>query len=175
MIINMIKKVCFLVLFLSSLNMISQNLGKVSGKVSLSGKQPAEGISVVLKGTKYTAVTNDNGQFDIKNVKPGSYIISVRAVGIHAVENEIEVYSNQTTTKNFSLSESQEDLEEVVITKNKYKQDKPSLSLRLQTPVLEIPQNIQIVSAQTLKDQQIVSMSDGVIRNVSGAVRLEHW
>ncbi len=77
--------------------------------------------------------------------------------------------------RNFSLSESQEDLDEVVITKNKYKQDKPSLSLRLQTPVLEIPQNIQIVSGQTLKDQQITSMSDGVIRNVSGAVRLEHW
>lgn len=175
MILNMIKKACFLVLFLSSLNMMSQNLGKVSGKVSLSGKQPAEGISVVLKGTKYTSVTNDNGQYEIKNVKPGSYIVSVRAVGIHAVENEIEVYSNQVTTKNFSLSESQEDLQEVVITKNKYKQDKPSLSLRLQTPVLEIPQNIQIVSAQTLKDQQIVSMSDGVIRNVSGAVRIEHW
>jgi iron complex outermembrane receptor protein len=31
------------------------------------------------------------------------------------------------------------------------------------------------VSGQTLKDQQIISMSDGVIRNVSGAVRLEHW
>lgn len=91
------------------------------------------------------------------------------------MEDGIAVIAKQTTTKNFKLSESQEDLDEVVITKNKYKQDKPSLSLRLQTPVLEIPQNIQIVSGQTLKDQQIVSMSDGVIRNVSGAVRMEHW
>lgn len=85
------------------------------------------------------------------------------------------VSAKQASVKNFVLSESQEDLEEVVIKKNKYKQDKPSLSLRLQTPVLEIPQNVQIVSGQTLKDQQITSMSDGVIRNVSGAVRLEHW
>ncbi|CAC9974754.1 TonB-dependent receptor [Flavobacterium panici] len=173
--INIIKKVCFLMVLLTSLNAMSQELGKVNGKISLSGNEPVPGVSIVLKGTRYSAVTNDNGQYEIKNVKPGSYTISVRAVGIHAVENTIVVTAKQTTTKNFTLSESQEDLDEVVITKNKYKQDKPSLSLRLQTPVLEIPQNIQIVSGQTLKDQQIISMSDGVIRNVSGAVRLEHW
>ncbi|OIV41121.1 TonB-dependent receptor [Flavobacterium johnsoniae] len=173
--INIIKKVCFFMLFLSSLNVMSQELGKVSGKVSLSGNVPASGISVVLKGTKYNTVTNDDGNYELKYVKPGSYTISVHSVGAHSIEDAIVVTAKQTTTKNFSLSESQEDLDEVVITKNKYKQDKPSLSLRLQTPVLEIPQNIQIISGQTLKDQQITSMSDGVIRNVSGAVRLEHW
>jgi iron complex outermembrane receptor protein len=173
--INIIKKALFCTLFLTSLNMIGQELGKVSGKVSLSGNVPAENISVILKGTKYTAVTNANGQYEIKNVKPATYTISISSVGIHKIEDQVVVKANQTTAKNFTLSESQEDLDEVVITKNKYKQDKPSLSLRLQTPVLEIPQNIQIVSGQTLKDQQIISMSDGVIRNVSGAVRLEHW
>ncbi|PWB27944.1 TonB-dependent receptor [Flavobacterium sp. HTF] len=170
-----IQKFIFSLLFLSSLQMLGQDAGKIVGKVTLSGNVPADNISVSLKGTKYTAVTNESGQYEIKNVKPASYTIRVRAVGVKVVEETIVVAANQTTTKNFALSENQEDLDEVVITKNKYKQDKPSLSLRLQTPVLEIPQNIQIVSGQTLKDQQIISMSDGVIRNVSGAVRLEHW
>jgi iron complex outermembrane receptor protein len=168
-------KVYLFVLFLSSLNIMAQQLGTVSGKVSLSGNKPAENIAVALKGTKYSDITTVSGHYEIKNVKPGTYTIVLNGVGIQAVEDKIVVNSKQTTTRNFSLSESQEDLEEVVIKKNKYKQDNPSLSLRLQTPVLEIPQNIQIVSGQTLKDQQITSMSDGVIRNVSGAVRLEHW
>ncbi|WP_433763490.1 TonB-dependent siderophore receptor [Flavobacterium ginsenosidimutans] len=169
-------KVCFFVLLLSSLNMIAQQqLGNINGKVFLSGNKPAENIAVVLKGTKYSDVTSVSGHYEIKNIKPGTYTIILKGVGIQAVEDQIVINAKQNLTKNFTLSESQEDLEEVVITKNKYKQDKPSLSLRLQTPVLEIPQNIQIVSAQTLKDQQIISMSDGVIRNVSGAVRLEHW
>ena len=168
-------KVYFFVLFLSSLNLMAQQLGNVNGKISLSGNKPAENIAVALKGTKYSDITSVSGHYEIKNVKPGTYTIVLKGVGIQPVEDKIVVNSKQTTTKNFSLSESQEDLEEVVIKKNKYKQDKPSLSLRLQTPVLEIPQNIQIVSGQTLKDQQITSMSDGVIRNVSGAVRLEHW
>jgi iron complex outermembrane receptor protein len=147
--INTIKKLLFSLLFLSSLNMLSQELGKVSGKISLSGNLPAENISIKLKGTKYNTVTNVNGHYEIKNVKPGSYTISINSVGIKSVEEKIEVIAKQTVTKNFALSESQEDLDEVIITKNKYKQDKPSLSLRLQTPVLEIPQNIQIVSSQT--------------------------
>jgi len=168
-------KVYLFVLFLSSLNIMAQQLGTVNGKVSLSGNKPAENIAVALKGTKYSDITTVSGHYEIKNVKPGTYTIVLNGVGIQAVEDKIVVNSKQTTTKNFSLSESQEDLEEVVIKKNKYKQNNPSLSLRLQTPVLEIPQNIQIVSGQTLKDQQITSMSDGVIRNVSGAVRLEHW
>ena len=170
-----IKRFLFSLLFLSSLIITGQETGKVSGKIVLSGNVPAENITVRLKGTKYNAVTNGNGQYEIKNVKPAGYTISIKSVGVKALEDNIVVTAGQTVTKNFSLSESQEDLDEVVITKNKYKQDKPSLSLRLQTPVLEIPQNIQIVSGQTLKDQQITSMSDGVIRNVSGAVRLEHW
>ncbi|OXB00907.1 TonB-dependent receptor [Flavobacterium pectinovorum] len=173
--ITTIKKILFSLLFLTSLTMLGQETGKVSGKIVLSGNTPADNITVRLKGTKYNAVTNDKGQYEIKNVKPANYTISIKSVGINSVEDNIVVTAGQTTIKNFSLSESKEDLDEVVITKNKYKQDKPSLSLRLQTPVLEIPQNIQIVSGQTLKDQQITSMSDGVIRNVSGAVRLEHW
>ncbi|TDW51852.1 iron complex outermembrane receptor protein [Flavobacterium sp. 270] len=175
--IKTIKKICFFVLFLTSIMMFgqNQNTGKVTGKVTLSGNTPAEGVSVALKGTKYSAVTNEDGHYEIRNVKPASYVIAISAVGIQPMQDNIVVTAKQTTTKNFALSENQEDLDEVVITKNKYKQDKPSLSLRLQTPVLEIPQNIQIVSGQTLKDQQIISMSDGVIRNVSGAVRLEHW
>ncbi len=168
-------KFIFLVFLFSSLNMIGQELGTINGKVSLSGNKPAGDISVTLKGTKYSDVTSVSGHYEIKNVKPGTYTILLRGVGIQPIQDNIVVSAKQATTKNFSLSESQEDLEEVVIKKNKYKQDKPSLSLRLQTPVLEIPQNVQIVSGQTLKDQQITSMSDGVIRNVSGAVGLEHW
>lgn len=173
--ISYTKRILFCLFFLSSVSIIAQGQGKVNGRILLSDHVPAENIAVALKGTKYTAVTNNNGQYEIKNVKPGSYTLSIKGIGIKALSENITVTAGQTVTRNFTLSENQEELNEVVITKNKYKQDKPSLSLRLNTPVLEIPQNVQIVSGQTLKDQQIISMSDGVIRNVSGAVRLEHW
>lgn len=79
---------------------------------------------------------------------------------------------SETNTQNGS-----KDLKEVVISGkgDSYTEKEVSTSLRLQTPILEIPQNIQVVTKAMLKDQQVISMSDGLIRNVSGLVRLEHW
>lgn len=171
------KKLLFCLLILSAALVNAQDKGRIGGTITLSSNTPAENISIALKGTIYSGVTNTQGQYEIKNIKPGNYTIRVSAIGIKPVEESITVNAGETVTRNFQLSESQEELNEIVIdgTKNKYKADKASSSLRITTPVLEIPQNIQIVSNQTIQDQQIISMSDGIIRNVSGAVRLEHW
>ena len=62
-------KVYLFVLFLSSLNIMAQQLGTVNGKVSLSGNKPAENIAVALKGTKYSDITTVSGHYEIKNVR----------------------------------------------------------------------------------------------------------
>lgn len=68
-------------------------------------------------------------------------------------------------------------MDEVTITggRNRYNANKTSESMKLTTPIQELPQNIQVVTKGMLKDQQVISMSDGLIRNVSGLVRMEHW
>src|SRR5690606_3006328 len=77
----------------------------------------------------------------------------------------------------FILAENSRQLQEVTVKgiKNKYKVDQPSSSLRLNEPLLEIPQNVQVITTQALSDQQINNMSDGVSRLVSGVTRLENW
>ena len=100
-----IKRALFCLMFLTSLQMMGQDAGKVVGKISLSGNVPAESVSVALKGTRYSAVTNENGQYEIRNVKPATYTISIHAVGIHPVEAQITVNAKQTVTKNFILSD----------------------------------------------------------------------
>ena len=174
---NIFKKLVFSIMLLCSLTAWAQDKAVLSGKITLSDNTPAENIMIALKGTIHSAVTNAQGSYEIKNIKPGTYTVRISAIGIATVEESITLTSGESQSKDFMLSESPEQLKEVVIdaAKNKYKTDKPSTSLRLNTPVLEIPQNIQIVSNQTLQDQQIISMSDGLIRNVSGATRLEHW
>lgn len=75
------------------------------------------------------------------------------------------------------MNVSNQQLQEVIVitNKNNYNARKGSASLRLHEPLLEVPQNIQVVTSANLADQQVISMSDGLIRNVSGATRLEHW
>lgn len=70
------------------------------------------------------------------------------------------------------------DIEEVVVSGKyyqKYKLNEVSGSLRVQTPILELPQNVQSISSQVLADQITLNMSEGIVRNVSGARKVEHW
>ncbi|WP_054512617.1 TonB-dependent siderophore receptor [Chryseobacterium sp. ERMR1:04] len=70
------------------------------------------------------------------------------------------------------------DIEEVVVKGkyyNKYVEKEGSSSMRLDEALIKIPQNISIITGRALEDQQVTTLSDGVLRNVAGAQRLEHW
>lgn len=151
--------------------------GTIIGTVTTSDNQPAEFINVGLKGTSKGTITDKKGIFQIKNVEPGSYMISVPVIGLETEEKTVDVKAGSTVTVNISLSESSKRLSEVVVTTdmNRYNNKNTSEGLRLTTPIQEVPQNIQVVTGTMLKDQQVISMSDGLIRNVSGLIRAEHW
>jgi len=166
----------FITLFFS-ITSFAQQLATIKGTITTSNAKPAAYISVGLKGLGNGTLTDDNGNFTIHRVKPGTYTIKASAVGIQTAEKQITVVAAENKTINFVLTENDQALEEVTVAgkNNRYKISLPSASLRLNEPLLEAPQNIQTVSDQVIKDQQIISMSDGLIRNVSGAVRVEHW
>lgn len=70
------------------------------------------------------------------------------------------------------------DIEEVVVNGKYYKkyvEKEGSSSMRLDEELIKIPQNVSIITNRALEDQQVTTLSDGVLRNVAGAQRLEHW
>lgn len=154
-----------------------QQHGSVNGVVTTKDGNPVAYVTVSLKGTSYGAATTDKGHFRINRVAPGTYTITVSAVNIKPQEKQVTVEAGQNETINFELDINRTQLKEVMVNArtNSVKMDNPSQSLRLQEPLIEVAQNIQVISNQSIKEQQIISMSDGIIRNVSGAVRLEHW
>src|SRR6218665_21578 len=151
--------------------------GRIRGKVTTSEGQPAEGVSIKIKKSARGAVTDDNGVFEIRNLNPGTYELEVTLIGYETSIETVTVGDNEQKEVNIQLKLTKTELEEVIVQsqRNSYKTNKLSSSLRLRTSVLETPQNIQIVTGKALSDQQIISMSDGLVRNVSGAIRLEHW
>lgn len=151
--------------------------GNITGKVLTRDGNPAEFVNIILIGTAKGATVQQDGNYFIEDVRPGTYTIKASFVGLETQSKQITVKANQSAKTDFTLSENSKELTEVVVTANpdKYVADYPSVSLRLKTPVLEVPQNIQIVTKQVLQDQQIFDMLEGVTRNVSGAQRMEHW
>ena len=68
------------------------------------------------------------------------------------------------------------ELDEVMVQGRYYRQYNPktvSGALRLQTPLLKLSQNIQVVTPEVLQDQAVFNTTDGLSRNVSGVVRQE--
>ncbi len=148
----------------------------IKGTVKTSDGQPAEAVSIGIKGTSTGTISNRTGNFQFK-VKPGNYIIAVSAIGLSKDEKGVTVAEGSTIVVDFVLKENASELKEVIIAgnKQKFKIDNPSPTLRLNEPLLQIPQNIQIVTNEQIKDQQIFNMLEGVSRNVSGLTMQEHW
>ncbi|MCC8408187.1 TonB-dependent receptor [Mucilaginibacter sp. UR6-1] len=150
--------------------------GSVRGRVTTADGNVAMAVTVSLKGTKYGTITNEDGEYQLKRVPVGEYTLVVSGIGLITKEKPIQV-TKGTIIVDFSLQENLAQLDEVQINtrKNKFKTDKVSPSLRLQSPLIEVPQNIQVVNSQLLADQLTFDIVDGVTRNVSGATRTGHW
>ncbi len=160
----------------SNIKAIEKNTGTLKGKVTAKG-QALAGVVVNIGSINKNALTDDDGVYAISNIVAGKYEVNIILTGYETVKKNVNITANKTTTLDVSMALSQNELDEVVISgsNSRYKYDEVSNSLRLSSPIKEIPQNIQVVSATALADQQVIDMGDGVIRNVSGATRLEHW
>ncbi|UHG92704.1 TonB-dependent siderophore receptor [Spirosoma oryzicola] len=166
-----------LLLCLSSSVAFAQT-GGLRGKITSSEGNPVESVTVQLKGTRYGAMSTAEGTYELKNIKAGDYTLQISLIGLETREQAVSVQAGQVTdVPTVMLNESANQLQEVMVMagRGKYTDPNVSSSLRLAAPILEIPQNIQVITNKVLSDQLVTSMSDGVIRNVSGATRLEHW
>ncbi|MDF9799029.1 iron complex outermembrane receptor protein [Catalinimonas alkaloidigena] len=155
----------------------AQSSGAIKGSIQSSGGDPLANINVALQGSSLGTSTNSEGRFTISNVPAGNYTLVASSVGYSAKKQNVDVKSGETTTLNLQLSESAMELNEVQVSghTDSYKVDIPSPTLRIKTPLIEVPQNIQVVNREMIEDQQIFDMLEGVSRNVSGVTRLEHW
>jgi len=172
------KILLYLFLFVfTSTTVMAQQTGSVRGRITTSDGNVAEGVTVKLKGTDFGAISNEDGEYHIRKVPAGNYTLIVSAIGLYPKEKQITVNGKANVITDFSLNENQSQLNDVQISgnKKKFKVDKVSTSLRLQSPLLEIPQNIKVVTSQLIADQQIFDVVDGLTRNVSGTIRTGHW
>ncbi|HYD92529.1 MAG TPA: TonB-dependent receptor, partial [Flavobacterium sp.] len=170
---NTFKKLLLCLTLLGSLATWAQERGKLTGTITLSGNTPAENISVVLKGTSYSAQTNQEGQYEIKSIKPGNYTIRVASIGITPVESTVTIAAGETVTKDFKLTETQEQLNEVVIeaNANKYARTQSEVVSKMPLKDIENPQVYNTVTSELLKEQVVTNFEDA-LKNVPGIDKL---
>ncbi|OBQ56988.1 TonB-dependent receptor [Tamlana sp. s12] len=89
------------------------NAQDITGHV-LFDNLPLAYANVYLKGTRQGTTTNEDGNYSLKNIQPGSYTIIVSYTGFKSESKAINI-ANEDIVINFNL-ETSADLEEVVVT-----------------------------------------------------------
>lgn len=150
-----------------------QNRGTVKGKVVTSDNKPADYVSIGLKGTKYGAVTNENGEYSFR-APAGDYTLVVSYVGVQSAETSVTVTANQTiTVANLSLNTSMSQLDEVNVTANKgrYTRKVSTDAAKIPLANLENSQSYSTITNELIKEQQVFSIDDA-LRNAPGIQKL---
>lgn len=156
----------------------AQQAGVITGRVTNAATEaPLPGVNVALEGTARGASTDDDGTFRLGAVAPGSYTLVASFVGYERARRAIRVQAGETARLGLQLEATASELSEVVVSERRtgYEAEAPSPSLRLQGALVDIPQNVQVVTGDVLDDQQIYNVREGAVRNVSGASETVHW
>jgi len=101
----------------------AENFGQVKGQVLDAKNQPVEYATAVLKTAKthkfvLGVVCNEKGEYMLKNIKPGKYILSVSMIGYKKNESQnLIVKNNDTNEEKITLYDAPESQNIVVVAK----------------------------------------------------------
>ena len=98
---------------ITTISSFSQEKFTISGTISdKKNNETLIGVNVIVKGTKSSAITNEYGFYSLTLPK-GDYEISISYISYETIDEKISL--NQNIKKNYSLIESGELLQEVII------------------------------------------------------------
>lgn len=158
-----IKIFSIIFLFLLSTELFAQSgTGSLKGNIVSFQDEPISGASIQFQNTNIRTKTDLDGNFILKAIPAGTYILIVSNVGYTASKQNLMIDPGKTAILNLQLSKSKQELKEVVISsiKNPYQVRNSSSSTRMDVPLLSTPQSVQIISSQVIKDRQAFTLNE---------------
>jgi iron complex outermembrane receptor protein len=148
---------------------LGQENGSIQGTLRTSDGNPAEYVNIKIEGTSRGTIADRDGNFEIKNLRPGIYNLVASFIGLETKNQSAEIKSGEITKIEFVLTENAQRLEEIVISSGR-QNESPFVS-KMPLKNLENPQAYSSVSLDILK-QQAVTNFDDALKNVPGIHRL---
>ncbi len=107
-----------LMLLITSILTFSQSIkgkGAVKGRIETVDRESAESVNIYIKEINIGISTDENGKYEL-SIPAGDYTLVVSIIGFSSQSKAITVKSNEVIVEDFTLSESAQQLQEVVIT-----------------------------------------------------------
>ncbi|MEM5538857.1 TonB-dependent receptor [Olleya sp. AS48] len=164
------KNLTYLLFALFSIATYSQN-GSISGTLTDKefNDEPLAFANILIKGTTIGTTSDDNGQYQITDLKPGAYNIEFSFVGYQTQTIAATVEAGKTTTIDVAMGASAASLDEVILETVTTKRESETALLLDQKKAVEIKQSI---GAEELS-RKGVSDAAGAVAKISGVSKQE--
>lgn len=139
--------------------------GNLAGRILEEGtNEPLTGVNVFIRGTSFGAASDLDGNYAIRNIRPGEYTVEFTYVGFERVlHTAIRITAGQTTTLNITLKEQVlTSSEEVVIVG-----ERPIFDIEQSSSTMRVGRE-QIQAAALRRVDDIVGQQAGVVKDPSG-------
>ncbi len=147
----------------------------VTGSVSDATGARVSGASITATpsaaAAALTATTDAEGRFSL-SLPAGRYELRVLSPGFEELVRIVDSSGTGTRVEAFVLEVAGVRDSSVVVGRD-YRVTTTATATRTDTPLLEVPQSVQIVNAQVIADQRPLILSDA-LRNVSGVTSLRN-
>lgn len=169
------KSIALVVLLcLTSLVSFAQT-GAVTGTVNnKQTKKALPYVNVSIVNTNYGTVTEQNGDYTISNIPNGSYTLKVSAIGFTSYTTTVKIASNTLELAPIFLSESTEQLNEVVVenhVRKKFNKEQSITASKMPLKDIENPQVYNTITNAVLTEQ-VVTNFDDALKNAPGIDKL---
>ncbi len=143
----------FLIIILTAFTSFSQEKFTLSGTIKDSkNNETLIGVNIYIPALKIGTTTNEYGFYSL-TVPRGEHQIEISYVGYQTLQQTIIL--NQNTKSNFSISESGQELQEVIITDNKGK-------INIKSPEMSVNK----LSISTIKKMPVVLGEVDVLKSI---------
>jgi len=147
-------RVILLLILLSPLVVVAQEKFTLSGTITdAQSNETLIGVNIIIPELQTGAVTNEYGFYSL-TLPSGSYNIQISYLGYKTISETLLLSEN--LTKNYKLTESAENLEEVVITEDVEK-------LNIKKPQM----SVNSLSIKTIKNMPVVLGEVDVIKSIT--------
>lgn len=153
------------ILLFGSHSMLFAQSGTISGTViDREDREPLIGVNIIIRGTSFGTITNLDGEYAIRNIRPGEYSVEFRYIGYESMLfTGIRVEAGEATNINVEMnSQAISAGEDIVIIG-----ERPIFDVEQSSTTTSFSSD-QIAVAPVRRVDEVVGMTAGVVRDPTG-------
>ncbi len=151
----------------------AQSTGTIKGEIVNIHDQGIANISLGLVEKSMKTTTNNQGNFKMKDIPPGDYIVMATGIGFNTYKKPISLKSGQTLTLDIKLSPNRHQLQQLEVVSesniNPYTLKKSNAVAKMPLKRMNNPQAYTTITQQIIQQQLVVGYTD-IYKNISGTM-----